>query len=102
MEDAGQVPRLEVHMTHKPTDELDEAALASLLGELREPPRAWIEAAKELPRARAEISGIVERAQADIGFRQQVLDNLEDALRAEGHEPSPQLVAALRSGIDAG
>lgn len=69
--------------------EPDEEALAALLGELREPPRAWIEAAKELPRARAETAGIVERAEADPGYRAQVLADLEGALRDEGHEPSP-------------
>ncbi len=83
----------------KPSKKLDEAAISSLLMELREPPRAWIDAAKELPAARGELAGIVARANADAEYRNRLLEDLEEALRAEGHEPTPQAVAALRAGI---
>ncbi len=80
----------------------DEESIAELLSELREPPRAWIEAAKEIPAARREIDGIVERALADEEYRTKVLNDLEDALQREGHEPTPQRAAALRSAITRG
>ena len=82
-----------------PAADHDEEAIAALLSELREPPRAWIEAAKELPRARLQIAGIVERAETDVEFRDQVLADLERALMDEGHEPAPHLLAALKVGI---
>lgn len=77
----------------------DEERLAKLLSELREPPRAWIEAAKEIPAARGEIDGIVERALADEEFRSKVLSDLDEILELEGHEPTRQRAAALRAGI---
>ena len=83
-----------------PAAEHDEEAIAALLGELREPPRAWIDAAKELPQARQEIAGIVERAQADAAYRARVLEDLEGALANEGHEPAPHVLAALKAGIE--
>src|SRR5262245_6339790 len=45
----------------------DEERIAELLAVLPPAPAGWVEAAQELPRARAEISGLVERAQADAG-----------------------------------
>lgn len=78
----------------------DEEAIAALLGELREPPRSWVEAAQMLPQARAEISAIVERAQRDAEYRAEVLADLEGALRREGLNPAPPLVASLLAGVD--
>lgn len=80
-------------------EDLTEEELGALLRDVKEPPRAWIEAAKELPAARAEIDGIVARAEADAAFREQVLADLEEALRTEGQEPSPALVAALKARL---
>lgn len=81
-------------------DELTEEELGERLRDVREPPRAWVDAAKELPAMRAGIDGIVARAEADAAFRQQVLADLEQAIRAEGREPSPTLVAALRARLE--
>lgn len=81
-------------------DDLSEERLAARLREVREPPRAWIDAAKELPTARAELDDLVARAEADAAFREQVLADLEASLRAEGREPSPNLVAALRARLE--
>ena len=50
-------------------------------------PAAWTRAARELPRARRELDGIVERAEADAEFRRALIADLESALRAEGVEP---------------
>lgn len=77
----------------------DEEQLASLLGELRDPPRHWIEAAQELPEARRSLDEIVARAQADAAYRERVLADLEAALREAGREPAPGLVASLRARL---
>jgi len=55
-----------------------------------------VEAAQELPRARAEIAGLVERAQADAGYRAQLLADIETALAAEGLVPRPSLIELVR------
>jgi hypothetical protein len=78
----------------------DEEALAGLLNELREPPRPWIDAAMQLPAARASLDGLVARAEADAAYRERLLTDLEDALRAEGREPEPQLIASLRARLN--
>ena len=80
-------------------EDLTEEQLGALLREVAEPPRSWVEAAKELPRMRGEIDGIVERAQADAVYRERVLADLEQALKEEGREPSPDLVASLRARL---
>jgi hypothetical protein len=77
----------------------DEEQLAGLLGELREPPRHWIEAAQELPEARRSLDEIVARAEADAAYRERVLTDLEQALRDAGREPAPELVASLRARL---
>ena len=77
----------------------DEEALAGLLNELREPPRPWIDAAMQLPAARASLDGLVARAEADAAYRERLLTDLEDALRLEGREPEPLLIASLRARL---
>lgn len=77
----------------------DPERLAALLAELREPPRAWIEAAQRLPAARAELDGIVARAEADAAYRARALAGLEQALLDEGHEPNPERLASLRARL---
>lgn len=79
--------------------ERDEEVLAGLLSELRDPPRAWIDAARQLPTARASLDGLVARAEADAEYHERVLADLELALRAEGRDPEPQLIAALRARL---
>ena len=74
----------------------EEERLADLLSALHPAPRGWVEAAAELPAARAELDQIVARAEADAAFRAIVLEDLEAALRAEGQEPAPPLVDELR------
>jgi hypothetical protein len=77
----------------------DEEHLVDLLAELREPPRHWIDAAEQLPEARRSLVEIVARAEADAAYREQVLADLERALRETGREPAPQLVASLRARL---
>jgi hypothetical protein len=72
---------------------LDEQRLGELLRQLRPPPRGWVEAAKELPRARRILDDIVARAEADLEYRRAVLADLEAALAEAGLEPAPPVVA---------
>ena len=74
----------------------DDERISQLLAVLPPAPRGWVEAAQELPLARLQIDEIVARAEADERFRARVLADLEGALAAEGYEPNPALVEALR------
>jgi hypothetical protein len=79
----------------------DEERIAELLRLLSPPPEGWVRAAQELPLVRAELAGIVARAEADAAFRALVVADLEAALEAEGVDPTPSVVAALRVRLDA-
>jgi hypothetical protein len=79
----------------------DEERIANLLRLLRPAPEAWVRAAQELPLALRGLDDIVERARADDRFRRALIADLESALAAEGVEPDPQTVEALRRRIDA-
>jgi hypothetical protein len=85
-------PRPARTMTDEP---LTEEQIAQLLALLRPAPVAWVAAAKELPSARAELDGLVARAEQDAEFRREAICNLEQALLAEGIEPSPTLQREL-------
>jgi hypothetical protein len=78
-------------MTH-----YNEETLAEVLRTLPVPPQAWVRAAQEIPLARRGLDEIVERARADRAFRDALIADLESALEAEGYEPDPLLVEALR------
>jgi hypothetical protein len=78
-----------------------EERIAELLRALPAPPRGWVEAAKELPAARRELETIVERVERDARFRELARADLEEALRAEGVEPTPAVVALLRHRLEA-
>ncbi|MDQ3889496.1 MAG: hypothetical protein M3312_02970 [Actinomycetota bacterium] len=77
----------------------DEQGLAELLRALPAAPEGWVKAAQELPRAIAEVDGLIERAVADAEYRKAVLADLEAALRETGHEPDPARIAALRARL---
>jgi hypothetical protein len=78
------------------TDERSpEEQLAALLALLPPAPGAWVEAAKQLPAARAQIDGIVARAERDAAYRERVVSDLERALTADGIEPSEVLLRDL-------
>ena len=74
----------------------DEERLGELLRLLPPAPPGWVEAAQELPRARAGLDALVERAERDAAFRQALVDDLEDALRVAGVDPRPAVVDHLR------
>jgi hypothetical protein len=74
----------------------DEERIAELLRQLRPAPAGWVRAAQEIPVARSGLDDIVERAQADERFRRALIADLEAALAAEGYEPDPEVIEALR------
>ena len=74
----------------------DEERLGELLRLLPPAPHGWVEAAQELPRARADLDALIARAERDAAFRQALVDDLEDALRVAGVEPRPVVVEHLR------
>jgi hypothetical protein len=73
--------------------------LARLIGMLPPAPMGWVQAAQELPAARAGLDQIVARAEADAEFRAAILVDLEAALLAEGVEPEQRVVEELRRRI---
>jgi hypothetical protein len=84
-----------------PLHDHDEERLAELLRALPPAPEGWVEAAKELPRARREIDEIAARAVADQEFRAAVMADLEAALEAAGYELDPRLLPALKERLSA-
>jgi hypothetical protein len=74
----------------------DEERLARLIRALPPAPQGWVRAAQELPLARTELDEIVSRAEEDAAFRARLIADLEAALQAEGYEPEPAVVEALR------
>jgi hypothetical protein len=78
----------------------DEERIAALLRLLPPVPEGSVRAAQELPLARLGLDEIVERARADAEFRTRLVADLETALLAEGYEPDPALVEAVRIRID--
>ena len=79
----------------------DEERIAALLRLLPAVPGGLVQAAQELPAARAEVDGIVARAEADAAFRDRLVADLEAALEAEGYTPTPSVVVSLRVRLDA-
>jgi hypothetical protein len=77
-------------------DAYDIERLAQLIRALPLAPEGWVKAAQELPLARRGLDEIIARAEADAAFRQRLVADLESALAAEGIEPSPPLLQALR------
>jgi hypothetical protein len=81
--------------------ELPEERIAGLLALLSPAPQAWVDAAKLLPAARAQIDGIVARAEQDAEYRARVVNDLEQALAADGIEPTPALRRELQRRLEA-
>jgi hypothetical protein len=78
----------------------DAERIAEQLRALPPAPRAWVQAAQELPSARRDLDEIVERARADAEFRDRLVADLEQALAAEGYEPDTRLLEQLRKQLD--
>lgn len=78
---------------------MDEERIAELLRRLPPAPEAWVRAAQELPLVRAGFEQLLTRAETDAEFRDRLAADLEGTLEAEGVEPEPALVEALRSRL---
>ncbi len=74
----------------------DHDTLGRLIAALPPAPDGWVRAAQELPAARREIDGIVDRAVADAAYRARVVADLESALAEVGVEPTPPILEELR------
>ena len=70
--------------------------LARLLALLPPPPEGWVEAAQELPRARAGLDALVARAEQDAAVRARILADLELALTESNLQPTPRLLDEAR------
>jgi len=79
----------------------DEERIADLIAAMPPAPAGWVQAAQELPAARAEMDEIVARAQADRRFREAAIADLEAALAAEGYDVDRRLLPALRERLGA-
>jgi hypothetical protein len=77
----------------------DEERLGELFRLLPEVPEGWARAAQELPAARAALDTLVARAEADAAERERIVADLEDALAAEGVEPTSILLAEARARL---
>jgi hypothetical protein len=78
----------------------EEERLGELLAVLPPAPSSWVTAAQELPRLRAELDGLVARAEADAAFRHTLVVDLASVLRAAGIEPTPAVVEDLRRRLE--
>ena len=81
-------------------DEIEE--MAGLLSLLPPVPRGWVEAAQELPRARAGLDALVAAAEASAEARARILDDLERALTESNLRPTPRLLAEARRRLGSG
>ncbi len=79
-----------------PITTYSDERVAELLRALPPAPAGWVEAAAELPRARAELDRIVELATADAEFRRALIEDLETALRSAGFTADRRRVVELR------
>jgi regulator of protease activity HflC (stomatin/prohibitin superfamily) len=77
-----------------------EERIALLLRLLRPAPRAWVQAAQELPAARRTMDEIVARAEADAQFQAALVADLEAVLAREGYEPSRPLLDELKRYLE--
>jgi hypothetical protein len=83
-----------------PDGPLPEERIAALLALLSPAPQAWVDAAVQLPAARAQIEGIVARAEQDAEYRARLVHDLEQALTADGIEPTPTLRRELTRRLE--
>jgi hypothetical protein len=58
-----------------------------------------VTAAQEIPPVRGRLDELVARAEADARYREQLIADLERVLEAEGVEPNPIVLDALRERL---
>ena len=74
---------------------MDEHEMGRLLRLLAPAPAEWTQAAQELPFLGAELAGILERARGNGGFRDALRTDAGAALKEQGYDLSPSVVAHL-------
>jgi len=79
----------------------DENEIAKALELLPPAPSAWVEAAKELPRMRSEIDGIVGRATRDAAYRRAVIKAMESSLAETNDQSKRRSLDELRERLAA-
>ena len=79
--------------------ELSEERIAELIAALPPAPAGWVQAAVELPAARAAIDQLVTLALADRAARQEILADLEAAVRQAGVEPRSDVLDGIRARL---
>jgi len=70
--------------------------LAQLIALLPPVPTGWVEAAQELPRAKAGLEALIARAEQDAELRARVLADLETAFGESDIQPTPSLLEEAR------
>jgi hypothetical protein len=70
--------------------------LAQLIALLPPAPAGWVEAAQELPRAKAGLDALIACAEEDAELRARVLADLEAALEDADIQPTPSLLEEAR------
>jgi len=73
--------------------------IGELLRRLPPAPSAWVQAAQELPLARAGLDEIVARAESDAAFRAALVADLETALDAVGLQADEPTLDLLRKRL---
>ena len=66
--------------------------LAQLIALLPPAPAGWVEAAQELPRAKAGLDALIARAEEDAELRARILADLEAAFERADIQPTPSLL----------
>jgi hypothetical protein len=70
--------------------------LAQLIALLPPAPAGWVEAAQELPRAKAGLEALIARAEEDAELRARILADLETAFGEADIQPTPGLLDEAR------
>lgn len=78
----------------------DEEHLGDLLSALPPAPEAWVKTAKETPLARRRLDEIVERAEADEGYRHRVVTDPESALEEADVVAHAENIEIIRRRLD--
>jgi hypothetical protein len=74
---------------------MDEHELGRLIRVLRPAPAEWTRAAQDLPFLTAELDDILSRARGDDCFREALRADADAALREQGYDLSPSVVAHI-------
>jgi hypothetical protein len=77
----------------------EEEEIARRLRDLKPAPSDWVQAAKDLPEFRRTVEDLALLAEADADVRAAMLADLEAAVREQGVEPTPRLLAELRERL---